>query len=270
MEENLDDLNSELAGITKSCYKYNRTTNNRMESCDTLINKENSCFAIWEFNDIDRIIGKRPLNLTEISESSKLSLKGKPFRMNFPVLSLHFPATSVLTISPLQKGCFSGQHPSNDHCSFKSKPKQTLICYCKNSNCNQKDLPNTELLERVKFPDPPNTGPSLPSPQDQQSLNPAYLLGALFSIAIFLVLVYKFVYRRNNFNKQLTAHDLPTNDAKSYDNKPNSSDLSLPEHKEPLLAHQLRPQIIECLKKGEFCSVGGRLAPGFSPSDFAA
>ena len=76
MEENLDDLNSELAG-SKSCYKFNRTTKNRIELCHTFINKENSCFAIWEFSDIDRILGKRPLNLTVISESSKLSLKGK-------------------------------------------------------------------------------------------------------------------------------------------------------------------------------------------------
>ena len=77
MEENQNDLNFELPGITRSCYKYNKTIDNRVESCDTLINKENSCFAIWEFNDIDRIIGKLPLNLTEIAQSSKLSLKGK-------------------------------------------------------------------------------------------------------------------------------------------------------------------------------------------------
>lgn len=119
-----------------------------------------------------------------------------------------------------------------------------------------KDLPNLDLLRNVRFPDLPNPGPSLPSPQEQQSFNPAYLLGALFSIAIFFLLVYKFIYRRNNFNKQLAAHDLPANDAKSYDNKPNSNDLSLPEHEEPLLSHQLRPQLIECIKKGEFCSVG--------------
>lgn len=86
MDETPEEWNPDWQ-LTKSCYKYNKTIDNRVESCDTLINKENSCFAIWEFNDIDRIIGKRPLNLTEISQSSKLSLKGKRTICSFCLFS---------------------------------------------------------------------------------------------------------------------------------------------------------------------------------------
>lgn len=77
MDENLDELHSDLAGINsiRSCYKYNKTISNQIEPCDSLINKENSCFAIWELND--QALSKSAVNLTEVSETSKLSLKGK-------------------------------------------------------------------------------------------------------------------------------------------------------------------------------------------------
>lgn len=83
MEENLDELNFDLTGINpiRSCYKFNKTTNNRIEPCDFLIHKENSCFALWELDDRALSKNSDKINLTEVSETFKLSLKGKKIQI---------------------------------------------------------------------------------------------------------------------------------------------------------------------------------------------
>ena len=199
------------------CFKRNTTVLSDLdEFCNTT--QVNSCFTMWELNDpIQKIINvtksNSALNLTEIIDNSSLLLKG----------------------------CWVGNSENEDSCVYKKSPKLTLMCFCKNDNCNALDKPTLEQLKQTNF---------IPNPTTPQlrSSNQNHLFFYLFPFFIFLGLIFLFVYKqRNSLKKKFNCMNQSINAIKQ--NHQNEI-----EKQQPLISKST-PKLIELVRQGQYGNI---------------